>query len=335
MASLPVDFAKSRTWRGLTTTTGKPSTARVLTSGTSSSPVASRTFRLGRNPFSRAPLLLLFQYRCWKLATHHPWGVRRCPGEFWRRRSKQDTPCTQMYLPFQALSCNMRTQPTPATVRAPSRDWARRSKLSHDLHGPKVNFLRGLMFHNLNTRESPKVFVALASYELPGQHLANTWSIAGHYLATTLVTTLVTILPLRSLRGPATSASLAWLEGLVVDASGIMFIADTNSLYHPPSPWFVGPLKVYKTADDLQTFVATAFIGGRGGMSTRECSSPIPDISWNTNYRICRLLEPRRYFPFLAQRKIRTMDRKFRASLRSGGFEYLQKTAKAIGAVQR
>ena len=40
-------FAKSRTWRGLTTTTGMPAVARATTSGSSNPPVASKRTTAG------------------------------------------------------------------------------------------------------------------------------------------------------------------------------------------------------------------------------------------------------------------------------------------------
>ena len=47
LASRPVALAKSRTWRGLTTATGRPAAARAATTGASKPPVASRTTRSG------------------------------------------------------------------------------------------------------------------------------------------------------------------------------------------------------------------------------------------------------------------------------------------------
>lgn len=67
LASLPVALAKSRTWRGLTTTTGSPAAASSPVRGSSSPPVASSTIRVGawrrrratsgqcRHPGSRRP----------------------------------------------------------------------------------------------------------------------------------------------------------------------------------------------------------------------------------------------------------------------------------------
>ena len=58
MASCPVARAKFRTWRGLTTTTGRSAVARAATTGSSSPPVASSTTRTGARVCSRAT-------RCW------------------------------------------------------------------------------------------------------------------------------------------------------------------------------------------------------------------------------------------------------------------------------
>ncbi len=49
-ASWPVALAKSRTWRGLATTTGRPSAARAATVAASYPPVASSTRSAGARP---------------------------------------------------------------------------------------------------------------------------------------------------------------------------------------------------------------------------------------------------------------------------------------------
>ena len=47
LASWPVARAKSRTWRGLATTTGRPAAATAATAARSYPPVASRTTNAG------------------------------------------------------------------------------------------------------------------------------------------------------------------------------------------------------------------------------------------------------------------------------------------------
>ena len=48
LANLPVALAKSRTWRGLTATTGSPALPRTPRTGNSNPPVASSTINVGR-----------------------------------------------------------------------------------------------------------------------------------------------------------------------------------------------------------------------------------------------------------------------------------------------
>ena len=53
LASCPVARAKSRTWRGLATTTGTPAAASAATTACSKPPVASRTTSVGPRDWSR------------------------------------------------------------------------------------------------------------------------------------------------------------------------------------------------------------------------------------------------------------------------------------------
>ena len=56
LASLPVALAKSLTWRGLITTTGKPFAANIPTDAVSNPPVASRTMRSGDSGFMKSTM---------------------------------------------------------------------------------------------------------------------------------------------------------------------------------------------------------------------------------------------------------------------------------------
>ena len=58
-ASFPVALAKSRTWRGLTTTTGTASAARAATNGSSKPPEASSSTMTGSRVFSRETSCLI------------------------------------------------------------------------------------------------------------------------------------------------------------------------------------------------------------------------------------------------------------------------------------
>ena len=82
LANFPVALAKSRTWRGLTTTTGSASAARAATSGSSRPPVASSSTNDGpmtvRGSSSRQPTAG-FLLRRGEPPISRPWAGRQRP----------------------------------------------------------------------------------------------------------------------------------------------------------------------------------------------------------------------------------------------------------------
>ena len=95
LASWPVDLAKSRSWRGLTTATGNAAAAKDATKGGSKPPVASRITAVGSSTRNLAtsvssPASSYCTLQFWSSGrASGPPGGRRHPPYPWRHRCRR------------------------------------------------------------------------------------------------------------------------------------------------------------------------------------------------------------------------------------------------------